>query len=55
MMIGCYGVHKLELLACMKGGFLMEKIVIHYEVETAVDEARISAMYCFKSCSANQN
>lgn len=33
----------------------MEKIVIHYEVETAVDKARISAMYCFKSCSANQN
>ena len=33
----------------------MGKIVLTWEVETIEDEARVTAMYCFKSCSVNQN
>ncbi len=33
----------------------MEKIVLEWKTETIEDEARVTAMYCFKSCSVNQN
>lgn len=34
----------------------MEKsIVVTWEVEELEDEARITAMYCFKSCSVNES
>ena len=33
----------------------MEKIKISWEVKAVNDNARVAAMYCFKTCSANQN
>jgi hypothetical protein len=33
----------------------MEKIILEWDVETVEDEARVTAMYCFKSCSVNEN
>ncbi len=33
----------------------MEKIVLSWEVKIVEDESRVAAMYCFKSCSVNEN
>ena len=33
----------------------MDKIVVEWEVEVIEDEARITTMYCFKSCDVNEN
>ncbi len=33
----------------------MEKIVLEWDVQNVEDEARVTAMYCFKSYSVNQN
>lgn len=32
-----------------------EKIVVEWEEEVVEDDSRVTAMYCFKSCSANEN
>lgn len=31
----------------------MDKIIIEWNVEEITDEARLTAMYCFKSCNIN--
>ena len=33
----------------------MEKIVLEWDVVEIVDEERLTAMYCFKSCWVNDN
>lgn len=33
----------------------MEKIILQWEIQPVEDTARVTAMYCFKNCSANQN
>lgn len=33
----------------------MDKIVIQWDVQSIEDMARVTAMYCFKSCSVNEN
>lgn len=33
----------------------MKKIVLSWEVKSIEDTSRVAAMYCFKSCSVNQN
>lgn len=33
----------------------MEKIVLKWDVQSIEDAARVTAMYCFKTCSVNQN
>ena len=33
----------------------MEKIVLKWDVELIEDTARVTAMFCFKNCSVNQN
>lgn len=33
----------------------MEKIILKWDVHSVEDTTRVTAMYCFKSCSANQN
>lgn len=33
----------------------MKEIIIKWDVEDIEDTARITAMYCFKSCSVNEN
>lgn len=33
----------------------MKKIKLNWNVSKEKDTARVSAMYCFKSCSANKN
>lgn len=33
----------------------MEKIVLKWEVQTVEDTSRVTAMYCFKTCSVNEN
>lgn len=38
-----------------KGEKIMEKIVLSWEVKSIEDASRVAAMYCFKSCTANQN
>ncbi len=32
-----------------------EEIVIEWQVEEIEDDSRVTSMYCFKSCSVNQN
>ena len=32
-----------------------EKIVVEWEEEVVEDDSRVTAMYCVKSCSANEN
>lgn len=32
-----------------------EKITLEWDVQIIEDNARITATYCFKNCSANQN
>lgn len=32
-----------------------EKIIVEWEEEVVEDNSRVTAMYCFKSCSANEN
>ena len=34
---------------------LCEEIVFEWAEAVDVDETRVGAMYCFKSCTANQN
>lgn len=34
---------------------LMEKIMLEWDVVEIVDEERLTAMYCFKSCRVNDN
>lgn len=31
----------------------MDKIIIEFTVEKIADEARLTAMYCFKTCNVN--
>ena len=42
-----------------QGGFAImkehEEIVIEWQVEEIEDDSRVTSMYCFKSCSVNQN
>ncbi len=33
----------------------MQKIILTWNVKKVKNVARITAMYCFKSCSVNQN
>ena len=33
----------------------MEKIVLKWDVKSIEDVARVTAMYCFKTCSDKQN
>lgn len=33
----------------------MEKIVLEWDIVEIVDEARVTAMYCFKGCRVNEN
>lgn len=33
----------------------MEKIVLQWDVQTVEDTARVTAIYCFKNCSVNEN
>lgn len=33
----------------------MESIVIEWEIEEIEEEARVTAMFCFKNCGVNQN
>jgi hypothetical protein len=33
----------------------MKEIVLNWEVPSIQEEARATAMYCFKNCSTNQN
>lgn len=33
----------------------MKKIKLEWKVSEKKDTSRVSAMYCFKSCSANKN
>lgn len=32
---------------------MTEKIIIEWNIEETADEARVTAMYCFKNCNVN--
>lgn len=33
----------------------MEMIILKWDVQSIEDAARVTAMFCFKNCSVNQN
>ena len=33
----------------------MEKVVLKWDAHSIKDAARVTAMFCFKNCSVNQN